>query len=100
MMVPKVENNAILVISNRFFLYFLPLSKSSSLSQTMHAPQYTPKQTRRTGPTKSGTNSTNSPTLAKMKKKPIKVTILGASHTGNKRAAQFHCYHPISQRFC
>lgn len=49
------------------------------------------KPSRHTGPTKSGTNKASSPTLPRMKKKPIRVTMFGASHTGRSSAAQFHC---------
>lgn len=45
----------------------------------------------RTGPIRSGTNQAHKPTLPRMKKKPIKVTMFGASHTGSRLAAQFHC---------
>lgn len=43
-----------------------------------------------TGPTRSGTRRPRRPTLNNMQKKPIKVTIFGASHSGNNSTKAFH----------
>lgn len=44
-----------------------------------------------TGPTRSGMKMTNSATLTKMKKNPIRVTMFGASHNGKSSTKAFHC---------
>lgn len=44
----------------------------------------------RTGPTRSGMNSSTKMTLATMKKKPNRVTILGAIHSGSSSTNAFH----------
>jgi len=44
----------------------------------------------RTGPTRSGMNSSTKMTLATMKKKPNRVTILGAIQIGSSSTNAFH----------
>ena len=43
-----------------------------------------------TDPVRPGSYSTKSPTFPRMKKKPNKVTILGASHSGRNSTQAFH----------
>ena len=48
------------------------------------------KYKERTGPIRSGMNISRQMTLARMKKKPRRVTMLGASHMGNSSTTPFH----------
>lgn len=48
------------------------------------------KQNTLTGPTKSGIAIATKATLARIKKNPSKVTILGASHMGKSSTKAFH----------
>ena len=49
-----------------------------------------------TGPTRSGTIQPHNATFPSMKKKPMSVTMFGASHSGNNSTKAFH--YGIDQR--
>lgn len=56
----------------------------------MHTQQMLLGIVRHTGPTKSGMKISKSITLARMQKKPRRVTMLGASHNGRSSTKPFH----------
>lgn len=53
-----------------------------------------------TGPTRSGTYSSITTMLPRMKKKPSRVTRFGASHMGSSSTKPFHCRDTLEPLSC